>query len=134
MEQTMEQKLKKRGSKDLLKKMNSPKSTQEEIKVISAILEGRGVGQKKSSPKSSPSKTTPKKRKPNMDIVAAEVAVGDVVTFKAKSKDENNGKMIEGTVIKVYRCNRSQKSYVRIKAVGRIFHKALTYFEKKEDK
>jgi hypothetical protein len=138
----LESKLAKRGSKDLIKKMQSPKSTEEEIKVISGILKKRGVGTEtkptvkataKASNATPSSEATGKKtRTPNKDITSTDVAVGNTVEFKAKSKDEFNGTVLTGEVIKVYTCNRSGKDYVRIKAEGRIFHKTLAYFKKEE--
>lgn len=145
---TLEQTLVKRGSKDLLKKMESPKSTKDEIRVIAGILNKRGItptvklpappppGLSNPSARNVPSPPPPpplpglSKRTPNKNIVSTDVTVGDAVEFKAKSKDEFNGSTLTGTVIKVYTCNRSGKDYVRIKAEGRIFHKTLSYFKK----
>jgi hypothetical protein len=123
-------KFKKRGSKDLSKKLESGKCSAEEKEVITSILVGRGVLEAE-KPKAKVKKPS-KKKAPKMsseDIICDFLSVGQTAKFIAKSRDDNNGKEIEATVIKIYNCGRTGKEYVRLKADGHTYHKRLNTFE-----
>ncbi|MFW9948534.1 MAG: hypothetical protein ACFFKA_00235 [Candidatus Thorarchaeota archaeon] len=124
--QELETKLKRRGSKDLSKKLESGKCSVDEKHIIAAILIKRGVI-KEEKPKAVKPKEVSKKSSNN--ITCDFLKIGQKVKFIAKSKDENNGKEIEGTVVKIYDCKRNKKPYVRLKADGHTYHKRLNVFE-----
>ena len=120
-------KLKKRGSKDLSKKLEGGKCSAEEKKAITEILVGRGV-----ITAEAPKKPKAKKKSGKMtseDIVCDFLAVGDKAKFISRSRDENAGKEVEATVVKIYNCGRTGKPYVRLKADGHVYHKRLNTFE-----
>lgn len=127
--------LKKRGSKDLSKKLEGGKCTPEEKEAITSILIGRGVMKAPEPVKVVlvSSKKVKAKKKPatvsSEDIICEFLSVGQTTKFVAKSRDENNGKEIEGTVVKIYNCGRTGKQYVRLKADGHVYHKRLNTFE-----
>ena len=127
-------KLSKRGSSDLSKKLEGGKCSAEEKEAITSILVKRGI-LKEEAPKTGFDLTKPKSKKKKSgkmtseDIVCDFLAVGDKAKFVSKSRDENSGKEIEATVIKIYNCGRTGKPYVRLKADGHVYHKRLTAFE-----
>lgn len=125
-------KFKKRGSKDLSKKLESGKCTAEEKEAITSILVGRGVLEVEAPKAKAPAKKKASKKAPKMsseDIICDFLTVGQTAKFVAKSRDENNGKEIEATVVKIYNCGRTGKEYVRLKADGHTYHKRLNTFE-----
>ncbi len=131
----LSKKLKRRGSKDLSKKLASNKCTPEETKEITAILEGRGVLKhvaKKAKAKKAIAKKKSAPAKSSTDIICEFLKVGDTAKIKAKSRDKNLGKMIEAEVVKIYDCSRTGKEYVRLKADGHTYHKRLNHFEPAE--
>ncbi len=129
-------KFKKRGSKDLSKKLDNPKTTDLEKKAITELLVKRGVikeeakkpvATKKKATKKSPAK----KKSANVDVIADFLKVGDEAKIKSKAKS-TLGQMINAKVVKIYACNRTGKNYVRLKADGHTYHKRLNAFEPAE--
>ena len=123
-------KFKKRGSKDLTKKLSNPKTTAEEKEAITSILTGRGVlAPKIEKPKAKATEAkASKKPSTSEDIVVDFLKVGDTAKFIAKSRDENLNKQIEAEVVKIYKCGRTGKDYVRLRANGHTYHKRLNTF------
>lgn len=122
-------KFKKRGSKDLSKKLGNPKTTKEEVEAIIEILVGRGVIEaKEEKPAAKKKESSAKKKSVNVDITVDFLKVGDEVNIKSKSKS-TLGQMINAEVVKIYACGRTGKDYVRLKAEGHTYHKRLNAFE-----
>lgn len=135
-------KLKKRGTKDLEKKLAGNKCTAEESKAIIEILKGRGIEVTSTGPKNEveekptekPAKVTkakvtkePKGPSKNPDVTSKVIAVGDTVELEI-AKDTK----VSTRVVKIYLDNRTKKNYVRLKELtgGKIYHKLLSHFEK----
>jgi hypothetical protein len=133
-------KLKKRGSKDLEKKLSSGKCTVDEANAIVDILKGRGISVTSAEPKAEveekpiffkPSKkekpAAAAKRSKNPDVTSTAIAVGEVVELEI-AKDTT----ISARIVKIYLDNRTKKNYVRLKELtgGKIYHKLLSHFEK----
>lgn len=139
-------KLKKRGTKDLEKKLAGNKCTAEESKAIIEILKGRGIEVTATGPKNEveekptekPARKSatavkakavkePKGPSKNPDVTSKVIAVGDTVELEI-AKDTK----VSTRVVKIYLDNRTKKNYVRLKELtgGKIYHKLLSHFEK----
>lgn len=132
-------KLKKRGSKDLEKKLSSGKCTVEEANAIVDILKGRRISVTTAEPKaeveekpiffkpSKKEKPAASKKSKNPDVTSTAIAVGEVVELEI-AKDTT----ISARIVKIYLDNRTKKNYVRLKELtgGKIYHKLLSHFEK----
>lgn len=122
-------KFKKRGSKDLSKKLENAKTTATEKKIITDILVRRGIIEAPKSP-ASKKKSTEKASK-NVDVIVDFLKVGDSAKIKSKAK-ATLGQMVNAEVVKIYSCSRTGKDYVRLKADGHTYHKRLNAFEPAE--
>jgi hypothetical protein len=121
-------KFKKRGTKDLSKKLDNPKTTKEETAAITEILVGRGVIEAEVKKPVAKKKESPaKKKSANVDVIADFLKVGDTAKIKSKAKS-TLGQMVNAEVVKIYACNRTGKDYVRLKADGHTYHKRLNAF------